>query len=98
MVLESDAEWSFESLLREVTDELSNTPKTVISSTTLAIPSSESGSGGGAAAGVGAGANATAGAKGNNTPFPGAKQGTPGGANNNLLSPVSKNKTDKKKV
>lgn len=40
MVLEADVAWSFESLLREVTDELSNTPKTVISSTITAVLSS----------------------------------------------------------
>jgi len=37
MVSEPDVAWSFESLLREVTDELSNTPKTVISSTVTAV-------------------------------------------------------------
>ena len=40
MTKEEDEVWTFESLLREITDELSDTPKTVISVT---IPNSAPG-------------------------------------------------------
>lgn len=95
MVLEPDSVWSFESLLREVTDELSNIPKTVLSSTTMGIASMEAGAASTGAAGKGAAA----------TPFSSTKQpqgSTPGSTNinsNGLLSPtVSKNRNDKKKL
>jgi len=41
MVLEADLPWTFESLLREITDELSNTPKTVIAVSGANTPAPE---------------------------------------------------------
>lgn len=96
MVLEPDSVWSFESLLREITDELSNIPKTVVSSTTMGIASMDAGALSTGPAGKVGGAA---------IPFSGTKQpqsSTPGinNINNNgLLSPtVSKNRNDKKKL
>ena len=94
MVSEPDVAWSFESLLREVTDELSNTPKTVISSTITAVVSSlENG-------GSNINLSTTAGSK--QPPIlPSGKQ--PSAANNNVnsnvLSPsANKLRSEKKKL
>jgi hypothetical protein len=90
MVHEPDVVWSFESLLREVTDELSNTPKMVVSSTTSAPPAAPT-----APAETGNATNATLGKSG---PMLNSSS-KPNAANNAILSPAgSKIRNDKKRA